>query len=74
MLTRDHTVDAIHAALDALEQRPRLGGEPTQAQAQPAPQASAMALFRERAESANSLLCVGLDPHAADIGTGDSLT
>lgn len=69
-------VDSIHAALDALESRPRLGGAPAVPQPQPqqppvaSTPRSAMHAFKLRAQAANSLLCVGLDPHEADIGSG----
>ena len=64
----DNAVDSIHAQLDALESsRPEPAGTWSSAQYQ------SETFFQQlsaRVASADTLLCVGLDPHAADIGAG----
>jgi len=62
---QDHVVSGIHAQLDVLEAT-RNGGTfsvevPTQ---------TFFTQLSTRVNAADSLLCVGLDPHAADIGDG----
>jgi len=79
MYSPSPTIDpvlAIHHELDQLE-RTRNSPVPLSAAATSAAGTSAAGSFVDflttRAQNANTLLCVGLDPHEADIGSGGAL-
>ena len=69
-----HPIDSINHQLDLLEQSRNPNGALATAQQQQQQQPQTAGSFFEqlsgRVLAANSLLCVGLDPHAADIGNG----
>ena len=66
----DPNVAAIHAQLDVLEAT-RDGGKFS---SEPPAATTFFTELSKRVEATDSLLCVGLDPHAADIGEGAHAT
>merc|ERR1712166_1422814 len=67
----DPIVDQLNARLDALE-RSACVHAPAKASSCDSnkPKIGAMEMLTQRVEASSSLLCVGLDPHMQDIGTG----
>lgn len=67
----DPVIDQLNAQLDALERTSPVKKVAEQAVAVAGePKLAAFEMLAQRVEVSDSLLCVGLDPHMQDIGTG----